>query len=37
MKKGGDIIVIEEYLYIIIAYFHNIIVFHYNKVHLLLK
>ena len=26
MKKGGDMIVFEEYLYVIIAYFHNNII-----------
>ena len=36
MKKAVDIIVFEEYLYMIIAYHHNII-FHYNKVYLLIK
>jgi len=36
MNKGGDTIVFEEYLFMIIAYYHNIIIFHNYKVHLLL-
>ena len=38
LTKGGGIIVFEEYLNMIIAYYHNkIIIFHNYKVHFLLK
>ena len=37
MNKGGDNIVFEEYLFMIIAYYHNIIIVHNYKVNLLLK